>query len=169
MYVNNEIGSVMPIKEIGRLVREVRKERTKNGLAPLYFHCDAVQAVQYFDCSVDSLNVDLLSLTAHKVYGPKGVGALYVRDGIEIVRQLDGGGQEYYKRAGTENVAGIVGAGEAFAEIEEKREYEFQRLHGLQDLLIEGVLARVEGVRLTGPRENRAPHITSFFFENKLL
>ncbi len=165
MCVNNEIGTVMPLSQIAEEIRRVRKHRGATGL-PLYFHTDAVQAVQYFDCNVDLLGVDLLSLTGHKLYGPKGTGLLCVRDGIQIVRQIDGGGQEYYKRAGTENVAGIVGFAAALQKYAWKESTQFDSLKELQQFLVSEVTNRISESRLTGHFELRAPHITSFIFEN---
>jgi cysteine desulfurase len=165
MYVNNEIGTVMPISSIAEEIRRVRKHRGTAEL-PLYFHTDAVQAVQYLDCHVDRLGVDLLSLTGHKLYGPKGSGLLYVRDGIHIVRQIDGGGQEYYKRAGTENVAGIVGFAAALQKYAWNESAQFDDMKEIQRFLINEITARISDSRLTGHRELRAPHITSFIFED---
>jgi len=99
MFANNEIGAIQPIKEIGIIAKKYK----------ILFHTDAVQAVGNVKINVQELNIDLLSLSAHKFYGPKGVGALYVRDGVEFSKLQDGGHQEKDKRAGTENVAGIVG------------------------------------------------------------
>ncbi len=103
MYVNNEVGSVQPIAEVGRIARENK----------ILLHTDAVQAIGLFDANVDDLNVDLLSLSAHKIYGPKGIGALFVRSGTELCSMILGGPQEGLLRAGTENVPGIVGLGAA--------------------------------------------------------
>ncbi len=168
MYVNNEIGTVQPVQEIGSLVRKTRWSRLQNAdertVLPLYFHCDAVQAIQYFECDVQAIGVDLLSMTGHKLYGPKGAGVLYMRDGVQISRQIDGGGQEYYKRAGTENVAGIVGMGEALAQISRSPETK-EALVALQQKLRDEVLRGVPDAHLTGHPEYRAPHITSFIFE----
>jgi cysteine desulfurase len=163
MYVNNEIGTIMPLQEISRVIRDVRKHRDA-GL-PLYLHTDAVQAIQYLPCGVDELGVDLLSLTGHKFHGPKGSGALYVRKGIQFVRQIDGGGQEYYHRGGTENVAGIVGMGAALADIAEHPR-DVTHLRELQQYLISFVSENIPHAPLTGHPTFRASHITSFVFEN---
>jgi cysteine desulfurase len=171
MYVNNEIGTVAPVKEISETIRQVRKQRNHNpSPLPIYLHCDCVQAIQYFDCSVNTLGVDLMSITGHKLHGPKGSGFLYVRDGIQIVRQIDGGGQEYYKRAGTENVAAIVGMAEAIKKYGWRDDSgtleKLERLRELQNYLIKEVSATISDCQVTGAIENRAPHITSFIFEN---
>ncbi len=169
MYANNEIGTIQPIAEIGTVVRQSRWSRLKNAdektVIPLYFHCDAVQAIQYSECDVNALGIDLLSVTGHKLYGPKGAGVLYARDGVPVVRQIDGGGQEYYKRAGTENVAGIVGLGEALETVAGHRD-ESSRLKKLQNLLISGVLETTSRIHITGHRQQRVPHITSFLIES---
>jgi cysteine desulfurase len=143
MYANNEVGAIQPIAEIGRLVRE-------RGIP---FHTDAVQAAGSLPLIVDSLGVDLLSLTAHKVYGPKGVGLLYVRRGTTIEFQQEGGGQEQGRRAGTENVTGIVGLGLALARAEQWREDYVQHCSQLRDQLMAGVLAAVPDARVNGPLE----------------
>ena len=124
MYVNNEVGSIQPIAEIGRIARE-RKIR---------FHTDAVQAVGLFDVNVDDLNADLLSLSAHKIYGPKGIGALYVRSGLELNPMLVGGPQENSFRAGTENVPGIVGLGAAMDLVRQHRAEQRTRLLELEEI-----------------------------------
>ena len=114
MYVNNEIGTVQPIAEIGKML-ETYKLKAKS--YKLFFHTDATQAINYFDCNVDKLGVDLMSMSAHKIYGPKGIGALYIRKGTPIKSVQDGGGQETGKHAGTHNVPGIVGLGAAISVI----------------------------------------------------
>ena len=103
MFANNEIGTIQPIKEIGEIAKENK----------IYFHTDAVQAIGHIDINVKELNIDLLSLSAHKFYGPKGIGALYIRQGVKIDPLISGGGQERNRRAGTENVPGIVGMGKS--------------------------------------------------------
>jgi cysteine desulfurase len=162
MYVNNEVGTIQPIAEIGKLIKSINAIRQSN--KRIFFHTDATQGIQYLDCNVDRLGVDLLSMTGHKLYAPKGIGALYVRLGTPLVRQQDGGGQELGLRAGTENVPYIVGLGKAI-EIAEYQisniKYQIERL---RDKLIEGVL-KIPGTKLTGHPEKRAPHIASFVIE----
>lgn len=164
MYVNNEVGTVEPIAEMGKMISEVNRERFNKGLKRLFFHSDAVQAIQYLPCQVDYLGVDLLSLGAHKFYGPKGVGALYLRRGTPLVHQLDGGGQEFNLRAGTENVAGIAGMAEAIQQTTNNKQ-QTTKIEKLRDRLIEGVLKNVSRSQLTGHPEKRVPHIASFIIE----
>jgi cysteine desulfurase len=152
MYVNNEVGTVQPIAEIGRICRERR----------VPFHVDAVQGA-LLALDVVALQVDLLTLSAHKFYGPKGVGLLYVRQGTRIQPQVLGGSQERNRRAGTENVPGIVGAAAAFELIRAEREEMTARLEKLRDRLIEGVL-RIPDARLTGHSTKRHPGSASFAF-----
>jgi cysteine desulfurase len=152
MYVNNEVGTVQPIAEIGRICRERR----------VPFHVDAVQGA-LLDLDVVALQVDLLTLSAHKFYGPKGVGILYARQGTRIQPQVLGGSQERNRRAGTENVPGIVGAAAAFELIRAEREEETARLERLRDRLIAGVL-RIPDARLTGHATRRHPGSASFAF-----
>src|SRR4030042_4427561 len=124
MYANNEIGTIQPIAEIGKLVKKINfsNEANKaNQANKLIFHTDAAQAVNYFNCNVKKLNVDLLSLSGHKIYGPKGVGALYIKKNTLIKRIQDGGEQEFKLRAGTHNVPGIVGLGTAIQQIKSQK------------------------------------------------
>jgi cysteine desulfurase len=153
MYANNEVGTIQPIPEIGRLCRARR--------IPL--HVDAVQAGGLLDLDVRALNVDLLTLSAHKFYGPKGVGILYVRQGARLQPQVLGGSQERNRRAGTENVPGIVGAAEALRLARAERAHEAVRLAALRDHLIAAVLAMGD-VRLTGHPTQRMPNSASFAF-----
>lgn len=154
MFANNEIGTVQPIKEIGALCRE-------NGVI---FHTDAVQAAGHLQIDVKEMNIDMLSLSAHKFHGPKGVGALYVRKGVPLFSFIEGGAQERGRRAGTENVPGIVGMAGALelaaANLEEKGTYE----RTLRDALIEG-LSKIPHSRLNGDREKRLPGNVNFCFE----
>ena len=113
MYVNNEVGSIQPIAEIGRCVRKKRDERSAESL-PIYLHTDAVQGVQFLDCTAEYLGYDLLTFSGHKIYGPKGIGGLVIRRGVVIDPLIHGGGQEAELRSGTENVPAIVGLGRAF-------------------------------------------------------
>ena len=154
MSVNNEVGSIQPVVEIGRLARE----------HDIRFHTDAVQAVGLFDVNVDELNVDMLSLSAHKIYGPKGIGALYIRSGIELAPMIMGGPQEHSLRAGTENVPGIVGLGAAMNLVREQRAEERGRLMGLRQYLVNGLQALGPGVIVNGGGETSAPHVVSVSF-----
>jgi cysteine desulfurase len=154
MYANNEVGTIEPIAEIGRICR-ARK---------IPFHTDAVQAGGSLPLDVTQLNVDLLSLSAHKFYGPKGVGILYARQGMRLLPQLQGGSQERGKRAGTENVAGIVGAATALRLAYEDLQTIMPRIIVLRDRLVEGLLS-IAGSRLTGHPTERLPNNASFIFE----
>lgn len=155
MYANNEIGTIEPIAEIGRIARS-------KGIP---FHTDAVQAGGALDIRPDALNVDLLALSAHKFYGPKGVGLLYIRDGVPLLPTQTGGGQEGHRRAGTENVPYIVGMAHALRLAYEQAESENSRLTALRDRLIEGILREVPGTRLTGHPSERLPNSASFLFQ----
>jgi cysteine desulfurase len=155
MYANNEIGTIQPIAELGAICRE----------RGILFHSDAVQAGGALPLDVRTLNVDLLSLTAHKFYGPKGTGALYVRHGTPLVPQINGGGQERRRRAGTENVPGIVGFAEALRLAEEQREAYVEHCRALRDRLIDGVLERIPHTYLNGSRTQRLPNNANILFE----
>lgn len=141
MYANNEIGTIQPIAELGAICRE----------RGVVFHTDAVQAAGALPLDVQALNVDLLSLTAHKFYGPKGVGALYVRRGVPLMAQINGGGQERRRRAGTENVVGIVGFAEALRRAEARRPEYVAQCSALRDQLVAGIQAQIPQVQLNGP------------------
>ncbi len=157
MYANNEVGSIQPVREIGSICRARR----------VPFHVDAVQAAGHLPLDVDELQADLLSLAAHKLGGPKGVGALFVRQGTALLPQLSGGSQERQRRAGTENVAGAVGFAKALelAQADEPgRERENERLAGMRDELVRGVTA-LAGASLTGHPEHRLSSIASFLIE----
>jgi cysteine desulfurase len=154
MYANNEVGTIEPIAEIGRICR-ARK---------VPFHVDAVQVGGALPIDVAELNVDLLSLSAHKFYGPKGMGILYVRQGMRLLPQMQGGSQERGRRAGTENVAGIVGTATALKLAREEMPQVTPRIQALRDRLIEGVLT-IPRSRLTGHPEQRLPNNASFCFE----
>ncbi|HVC33448.1 MAG TPA: cysteine desulfurase family protein [Chloroflexota bacterium] len=155
MGANNEIGTIEPIEEIARIAHA-------RGV-PL--HVDAVQAAGALDLSVDGLGADLLSLSGHKFYGPKGVGVLYVRRGTVCWPLIHGGGQERGRRAGTENVAGIVGFAHALRLAQAERDSRYRHLAGLRDRLIDGVLSAIPGARLTGHPARRLPNNASFCLE----
>ena len=164
MYANNEVGTIEPIAEIGKLLKKINSEREENKLPKIYFHTDAVQAINYLDCDVDNLGVDLLSLSGHKIYGPKGVGALYVRQGTKIKAIQDGGEQENNLRAGTHNVPGIVGLGKAISLISENRS-RIKEIKKLRDYFIGEVLKNITDARLNGSKEFRLPHNVNFSFK----
>ena len=151
MAANNEVGTIQPIEEIGKICR-------KKGVL---FHTDAVQAFGHMPLDVNKMNIDLLSLSAHKINGPKGSGALYIRRGLGLRPVIEGGGQERNRRSGTENVAGIVGLGQAAQLAMETMEEESARLKALAKKLTDGVLQIPETI-LTGDPENRLPGACSF-------
>ena len=155
MFANNEIGTIQPVKEIGRIARE-------HGV---YFHTDAVQAVGHVPIDVKDMNIDLLSLSAHKFYGPKGVGALYVRKGVRIHPYLHGGAQERNRRAGTENLPGIVGLGKAIELAYENLEESNSKLAAMRDRLIAGIMEKIDHVRLNGHPVKRLPGNANLSFE----
>jgi len=154
MYANNEIGTINPIAEIGTVCR--------NHGVP--FHSDAVQGAAYLSADVQALNVDLLAIGAHKFYGPKGVGALYVRKGTRVIPTLTGGGQEYGLRAGTSNVPYIVGLAESFNLAQAERQSRTARLIPMRDQIIAQVLEHIPDAYLTGHPTRRLPNHTSFVF-----
>src|SRR5919109_4292870 len=150
MYANNEIGTIIPIQDIAEVCRAHH----------VLFHTDAVQAAAYLPLDVQSLGVDMMSLGAHKFYGPKGVGALYVRKGTPLVSQQTGGGQEFSLRAGTQNVPYIVGFAEALRLTNEERQRRVTHVKPLRDQIIGTVLETILDSRLTGHMEARLPHHT---------
>ena len=147
MFANNEIGTIQPIKEIGKIAK------SKN----VYFHTDAVQAVGNVHIDVNELNIDLLSMSAHKFYGPKGVAVLYVKTGINFIKLQDGGHQERNKRAGTENIPGIVGLGKAIELAYENVDSYNKKLMDLRDYYISQVEEKISHVRVNGHRTKRLP------------
>lgn len=155
MMANNEIGTIEPIQEIGKLLKN----------EDIYFHTDAVQCLGKTPVDVRELNVDLLSLSSHKIYGPKGVGALFVKDGVELTSLIHGGDQENGRRSGTENLPGIVGFGKACELANKNLEEESEKLRRLGAKLIKRVLNSVEDVRLNGPKANRLPGNANFSFK----
>lgn len=155
MLANNEVGSIEPIAEIGKISKS----------AGVYFHTDAVQAVGHIPVDVNKLGVDMLSISAHKLYGPKGIGILYIRSGTKIEPLIHGGGQEKQMRAGTENVPGIVGFGKAADLARADMDEEASRLSRLRDSLIKIVLEKVEGTRLNGHHIKRLPNNVNISFE----
>jgi len=155
MYANNEIGTIQPIAEIGRITKE----------KGVFFHTDAVQAIGNVKIDVENINADLLSLSAHKFYGPKGVGALYVRRGTKITSFIHGGAQERGRRASTENTAGIVGLGKAIEIAARNIDSYNNKLLELRERTINEVLDKIPYVRLNGHRQKRLPGNINFSFE----
>lgn len=154
MHANNEVGTIQPISQIGEIVR-------KHGA---FFHTDAVQTAGVLELQADELNVDLLSLSAHKLYGPKGVGALYVRKGVRLDSLIHGGAQEKRRRAGTENVAAIVGLTTALQLAQNEREAENLRLTKLRDRLLQG-LQKIPFIKVNGSLEQRLPNNVNVCFQ----
>ena len=155
MYANNEIGTIQPIKEIGEIAK-------KHGVL---FHTDAVQAYGQLPINVDEFNIDMLSSSGHKINGPKGIGFLYIRKGVKIRSFVHGGAQERKRRAGTENVPGIVGYGKAAQEAVDSMKERTAKEAELRDYLIDRVLAEIPYTRLNGHRTNRLPNNANFSFQ----
>ncbi len=174
MYGNNEVGSIQPIKKLSEVIKNANGplqgqtfKRSDLAAPGIVFHTDAVQAFQYLDCNIDDLGVDMLSLTGHKFYGPKGVGLLYVKSGTKFLPQQQGGAQERRLRAGTENVPYIVGMAEAMKQTSiHSTEYSIQ-IAELRDYLIKRIMDEIPEVILTGPKsgDERLPHIAGFIFQ----
>ena len=154
MHANNEIGTIQPIAEVGKIAKE----------KGIVFHVDAVQSVGKIPVDVKEANIDLLSISSHKLYGPKGIGAIFIRKGVRLETLIHGGGQENGLRSGTENVPGIVGFGKAAELAYEHLDENIEKLTEIRDSLIEKVLDRVPEAYLNGDRENRLPNNASFRF-----
>ena len=168
MYANNELGTIQPIRAIAEKLAALRKGRER----PLYFHVDACQASAYLDLHAARLGVDLITINASKIYGPKQVGALYVRAGIELHPQMLGGGQERHLRSGTENVAGIIGFAAALDLVQGRKTEEVQRLKGLQKVFFDLMAEKTPQVRINGSLKHRLPnnvHITVPNTDNERL
>ena len=161
MLANNEIGTIQPVADMARGVKEIAKKLGRT----IVFHTDAVQAAGFMDIDVNALGVDMLSLSSHKFYGPKGVGVLYVRRSTPFTPQQFGGAQERQRRAGTENVPGIVGAAVALRLASEERESSSEHCLRLRDSLIQGIQERIERVHLNGHPTLRLPNNVNFSFD----
>ena len=155
MFANNEIGTIQPIEEIARIARE------KN----IVFHTDSVQAVGNIPIDCQKLGIDMLSMSAHKLHGPKGIGALYIRKGIKIEKYINGGHQERNIRAGTENVAGIVGMGEACKLAKQNLDYHIKYLTGIRDYYIKKILNEIPNSKINGSMEKRLPGNANISFK----
>ena len=154
MFANNEIGTIQPIKEIGKIAKD----------NDIYFHTDAVQAVGSMKIDVQELNIDSLSLSGHKFYGPKGIGALYVKSGVNFKKYISGGHQEKNKRAGTENVPGIVGIGKALELAYSSLEEHNKKIKELRDYYEEKIIEKIPYIKLNGDREKRLPGNSNISF-----
>ncbi len=157
MHANNEIGTIQPIKEIVKAIRH----KSPNSV----FHTDAVQTVGKIPVNVKDMDVDLLSMSSHKIYGPKGVGALYIRKGVKIAPFMTGGAQESSRRAGTENIPGIVGFGKAAELAKFEQEQQYDKLITLRNKLIKGIMETIPYTRLNGHPTLRLPHNINISFE----
>ncbi|MBD3359819.1 MAG: aminotransferase class V-fold PLP-dependent enzyme [Candidatus Buchananbacteria bacterium] len=173
MYVNNEIGTIQPIREIGKMIEKVNKQRLKEKdkvsvFDKVYFHTDAVQAVNYCKMNAPYLHADLITISAHKIYGPKGVGAFYIRENTPLKAITLGGHQEYNFRPGTYNVAGIVGLGAAVELINDRvaNEKINQQIEKLRDKLISGLKNKIPDIKINGDMENRVPANANISFLN---
>ncbi len=155
MFANNEIGTIEPVAELGTIAHDHK----------VYFHTDAVQVIGNMRVDVKAQNIDLLSLSAHKFYGPKGIGALYIKKGVKIDNLIHGGGQERKRRAGTENIAGIVGLGKAIELATADIDGHNRRIGGMRDRLLKGILAKIPAARLNGHPEKRLPGNINISFE----
>lgn len=155
MHANNEVGTFQPIKEIGKICREKK----------ILFHTDAAQTFGKYEIDVNDLHLDLLTASSHKLYGPKGVGLLYICNDINITPLLHGGGHEFGKRSSTVNVTGIVGFAKALEIAKEKRDQEQEEIKKLKDKLINGILDKIDNVQLNGSRENSLYNMTNFSFK----
>lgn len=165
MYVNNEIGTLQPIREIGKMIESINKQRTTDNKQQIYFHTDAVQAAGFQKMDVDFLHVDLLTISGHKIGAPKGIGALYIRKGTPVNKILFGGEQELNLRAGTENVVGIVALGKAVELLRSKnKEANIKNIENLRNYFIDKILKEIAKVELNGSREFRNPNNANFYF-----
>jgi cysteine desulfurase len=165
MYVNNEIGTIQPIRKIGDLIENANaKRKIKNSFDKIYFHTDAVQAVNYCLMKAESLKVDMITISGHKIYGPKGIGALYIKEGTPLKLITFGGHQEYNLRPGTYNVAGIVGLGAAVELVNNQSPITNNQIRKLRDKLIAGLTKKIPDTQINGDMEKRVPSNANISF-----
>jgi len=165
MYVNNEIGTIQPIRKIGELIENINsKRKLKNSFDKIYFHTDAVQAVNYCPMKADFLKADLITISGHKIYGPKGIGALYIKEGTPIKSITFGGHQEYNIRPGTYNVPGIVGLGAAIELVNNQSSIINNQIEKLRDKLIAGLEKKIPDIQINGNMEKRVPSNANISF-----
>ncbi len=156
-YVNSEVGTIQPIGEIGDIIKDLNKQRQRK----IIYHTDAVQAVNYLPCKVNDLGVDILTLSGHKIYGPKGAGALFIRESTEISPIIYGASQEKKLNPGTENVFAVAGLGFALESVEK---YNWEKVKKMRDRIIDVVLNDITGTKLNGSREKRIPNNANITF-----
>ncbi len=157
-YVNSEVGMIQPVKEIGEIIKEKNKQRKRK----IFFHTDAVQAANYLSCNVEELGVDLLTISGHKIYGPKGSAVLYKREGVKLSPLFYGAGQEKGMKPGTENIAAIVGLGVAVEKIKENK---IEKTKVFRDRIIDDVFSKIQGTKLNGSKEKRIANNINFTFD----
>jgi cysteine desulfurase len=165
MFVNNELGTIQPIREIAKIVAEERKKRLKAGnKTPIYLHTDAAQAANYLDLHSTRLGVDLMSINGGKIYGPKQTGVLFVRAGVVLAPLIVGGGQERNIRSGTENVAGVIGLSKALDITQKIKEIESKKLKQLWELFASELIKSIPNIQINGSSKHQAPHILHVTF-----
>lgn len=158
IYANNEIGTIQPIKEIGKLIEKLNVKRLEQHLGEIYFHTDAVQALNYLECRPDWLKIDLMTFSGHKIYGPKGAGILYARKNTPLLPIILGGGQEFGMRSGTLNAPYIIGFAKAFELVVKNREKYFKYVENLRNRLLNYIIKYNDDVQLNGAIRNRLPN-----------
>lgn len=165
MLVNNELGTMQPLREIAKILHTERQIRLKKGnTLPLYFHTDAAQAANYLDLHTARLGVDLMSINGGKIYGPKQTGALFAKAGVQLLPIIVGGGQEHGLRSGTENVPGFIGLAKALEISGQNRNNESERLHQLRELFIAELQKNIPSAQINGSQKHQAPHILHVTF-----
>jgi cysteine desulfurase len=162
IYVNNELGTIQPIREIGKIIQKINQKRSSSN--KIYFHSDAVQAIEYLNCDIKHLHLDLLSLSAHKFYGPKGVGALFIKENTPLAAQIDGGGQEMGLRSGTENVPGIAGLAEASKKVIKEKDVIKKQVQEIKEYFEDQLKKKVKSAQINSNSANRSPHISNVTF-----
>lgn len=165
MLVNNEVGTIQPIKEISKIIEEERRRRIKKGSGlPLYLHTDACQAPRYLDLHASRLGVDMMTLNGGKIYGPKGSGVLFLAAGVEVVPQILGGGQQRNLRSGTESAASVIGFAKALDVVSDERNKQRRHAGNIRDIFINGLQKIIPDIKVNGHPKKHAPHIISVTF-----
>lgn len=168
MLVNNELGTIQPLREVAKIIQSVRKERLKGGnKMPIYLHTDAAQAANYLDLHTARLGADLMSINGGKIYGPKQTGVLYIKSPIQLTPLIVGGGQERNLRSGTENIAGFIGLAKALDIAQKNKEQENAKINKLRNLFIAGLSVNFPDAQINGSSKHQAPHIVHVTFPGK--